>query len=672
MKEVLQKVLRIAKKPFSAFKGLKKPLKIALCAVLIAAIGAGGAVAVVKKKKDKSDGADSSTSVVMRGSIISSITGSGTVEPIESRDIVPQVNGKITYAPFNEGDTVTEGDVLYMFESTSAENTVEKAKTSVSNKDSNIAKVKENISNLTVRATASGRVSDLNINIGQEISGTVCKITNYKNQSVTIPFPNDEVYKIKAGDNVSVAVDKYMINTTGTVARKYSSSETLSGGAVVCNVEITLTGEDILEENTKVTATVHTTAGDVASASYGSVEYESPVTVNAEQKGKVAKVNVKNGDWVNKGDTIATLTNSDLSEELRTANQSYTEAQMSLSDAQSALEKYMVTAPISGVVLTKDYSVGDTVSGQNSTTMMVVADLSKMKFTISVDELDIAKIAVGQSVDVTADALEGEAIVGTITSLSKMGTSSNGVTTYPVDVTIDDPGELIPGMNVSAEIIVERADDALYLPVSAVEYFGGKYYVTVVGELENMPSDERREGNEDKAPHFDAETGENAPNGMPSDAGNGERPQGENGEMPPGERAPSESDGMPSGEQRQSERDASEKTGNSESAEKKTASDASADTKRTKNAMPEIKLSGKEERVEVTVGISNDDYYEIKSGVSFGQVVKNTTQTTGSSNTGMAGMGGMPGGGMGGGMPGGMGGGGMPGGGMGGGRMGGR
>ena len=57
----------------------------------------------------------------------------------------------------------------------------------------------------------------------------------------------------------------------------------------------------------------------------------------------------------------------------------------------------------------------------------------------------------------------------------------------------------MPGMNVSAQIIVERADNCLYLPVSAVEYFGGKYYVTVVGEVENMPEmSQRMEMGEEK------------------------------------------------------------------------------------------------------------------------------------------------------------------------------
>ena len=604
MNTVLKKVCEALKKTPAAFKKMKKPAKIILCAVLVAAIGAGGGLYAAKKKKNAKKDSGAQTSVVMRGSVVSSITGSGTVEPIEQRDIVPQVNGKVTYAPFDEGDTVQEGDVLYTFESTSAQNTVEKAKTSVTNKSSDISKVKENISNLTVRANASGRVSDLNLSVGQEANGAICKITNYKNQTATVPFPSDEVYKIKKGDSVSVSVEKYMITTTGTVARKYSSTQTLSSGAVVCNVEIDISGET-LEEGVKVTATAHTASGDVASASYGEVEYEMPVTLNAEQKGTVTSVNVKNGDWVNRGDVVATLKNSDLSEELRSANQGYSEAVMSLSDAESNLEKYMVTSPISGVVLSKDYSAGDTVSGQNSTTMMVVADLSKMKFTISVDELDIAKIEVGQTVDVTADALEGEKIVGTITSLSKLGTASNGVTTYPVEVTIDSPGSLMPGMNVSAEIIVEQADDVLYLPVSAVEYFGGKYYVTVVGEIENMP----------------ANTDKNVP------ADNTKKPESDRDEEKSGEG----------------------KTGG------------------RKASVPEIKLSGKEERTEVTVGISNDDYYEIKSGVTQGQAVKNTTQASGSSGNNST----MPGG-FGGGMPGGGGMGGVPGGGMGGGMPGGR
>ncbi len=708
------------KKPAEKFSSLKKPIKIAICAVLVLAIGLGAfGINKIRTSKKAASEAGTGTSIVMQGSVVNSITGSGTVEPIEQRDIVPLVNGKITEAPFEEGDEVLENDVLYRFEMTAAENAiktaennVEKARTNLSNRSNNITKVQENIAALTIKATASGKVSDLSLKVGEEVSGKVCTITNYKEQTATIPFGTAQIDSIKVGDSATVAIDKYMINVQGKVVRKYSAPETLSSGGIAYNVEIRLSGDDIIEENINVTATAHTASGDVNSASYGSVKYADPVTVNAEQRGKVSKVNVKSGDWVDKGDVIAVLKNSDLTDELKTAHQNLTDAQMSLSEAESNLEDrveaaqdYILTSPINGTILTKDYTVGDTVGGQNATTMMVIADMSKMKFTISVDELDISKIQLGQSVQVTADALESQRLQGKITSVSKLGTASNGVTTYPIEVTIDNPGDLMPGMNVSAQIIVERADNCLYLPVSAVEYFGGKYYVTVVGEVENMPEipqrmnmtqqkeDEKEKGEEKKNTPQSSADGEKAQdnkeekernfgamNAQKPERAQGEIPQRPQGEMPqrPQGQMPERPQGeMPqrvqgetskSSEKENTESTQKESTAKTEKSEKPQGDNKSAQGNSQMNFskngnMPQgakrsemkIKLSGKEERIEVQIGISNDECYEIKSGVKLGQVVKNTSQQTGSSGNTMGRMpgmmGGMPGGMMGGSMP---------------------
>lgn len=663
-------------------KKLKKPMKVGICVALVLAISVG-AFGIYKFRAAKKTASESTmgTSIVMQGSVVDSITGSGTVEPIEQREIVPLVNGKIVESPFEEGDEVKENDILYRFEMTAAENAiktaqnnVEKARTSLSNKSSNITKVKENISALTIKATTSGKVSGLALNVGEEVSGKVCTITNYKEQTATIPFGSSQINSIKVGDSATVAIDKYMINAPGKVVRKYSAPETLSSGAVAYNVEIRLSGEDIIEENIKVTATVHTASGDINSASYGSVKYADPVTVNAEQRGKVSKVNVKNGDWIDAGEIIAILENSDLNDELKTANQNLTDARMSLSEAESNLEDkmeaaqdYILTSPINGTILTKDYTVGDTVGGQNATTMMVVADMSKMKFTISVDELDISKIEIGQSVQVTADALENQRLQGEITSVSKLGSASNGVTTYPIEVTIDEPGDLMPGMNVSAQIIVERADNCLYLPVSAVEYFGGKYYVTVVGEAQNMPEIPRRMNVTEEKPQTKTQNDSNAEeektaqkqqmNERPFGGANGQMPKrSENGQSfdrPQGE--------MPQRPQREmsvpTEKDSEKKeTANADkvlNTEKSATGDGQKDypekgemPKGAKLSEMKIKMSGKEERVEVEIGISNNEYYEIKSGVTLGQVVKNSAQQTGSSSNTMGRMPGMMGGGM--------------------------
>ena len=704
IREAFSKSVNAFKKAFGFLKNLKvknlkKPVKIALCVVLAAAVVlAGAGIYKWRKTKSASSENDAGTSVVMSGNLTNSITGSGSVEPIEQREIVPEVNGKIIESLFKEGDEVKAGDVLYRFEMTaainaieSAENNVQKAQTNLSNRQSNLVKVRENIEKLTVKAETSGKISDLSLRVGEEASGKICTITNFKEQTVTIPFSSAHIGSIKVGDKANIAVDKYMINTTGTVVRKYTASDTLSSGAVVYYVEIRLSNDYILEENVNVTATI----GSLSSASYGAVKYADPVTVNAEQRGKVTKVNFKNGDWVNEGEVIAVLKNSDLNDELRTAQQNLNEAQMNLTESLNNLEdkeeeanEYIVTSPIDGVILTKDYDTGDTINGQNAPSMMVIADMSKMKFTISVDELDISKIQMGQSVMVTADALEKQRLRGTITAISKLGTSSNGVTNYPIEVTIDEPGDLMPGMNVSAQIIVEQAYNTLYLPVEAVEYFGGKYYVTVVGEVENMP--ERREikpfGMEQKKADNKENTasqkeGQKEEKTSPEASGERKFPEGsgnwqmgERPQRPQGEFGSQGFEGMrkPDTEKSESEEkpavpDETDKEKSEKPAEKKTENKAPmGDMGQNAGKMPErtkaeeikIKLSGKEERVEVEIGIATDQYYEIKSGVEYGQVVKNSTQVSGSQNSFMM-RGGMPGGMMGGmprGMMGGMGG----------------
>jgi len=696
------------KTPAQKFSRLKKPIKIAICAVLVIAIALGAfGINKMRALKKAASGSGTGTSIVMQGSVVNSITGSGTVEPIEQRDIVPLVNGKIIEAPFEEGDDVKENDVLYKFEMTaaenaikSAENNVEKARTNLSNRSSNIAKVQENINALTIKATASGKVSGLALNVGEDASGKICTVTNYKEKTATIPFGASQINGIKVGDSATVAIDKYMINAKGKVVRKYSAPELLSSGGVAYNVEIRLDGDDVIEENINVTATVHTSTGEVNSASYGSIKYADPVTVNAEQKGKVSKVNVKNGDWVNKGEVIAVLKNTDLTDELKTARQNLADAQMSLSEAENNLEDkieaaqdYILTSPINGTILTKDYTVGDTVGGQNATTMMVVADMSKMKFTISVDELDISKISLGQSVQITADALENQRLQGKITSVSKLGSASNGVTTYPIEVTIDEPGNLMPGMNVSAQIIVERADNCLYLPVSAVEYFGGKYYVTVVGEVENMPEmsqrmemgeekeNDEKSGSEVKENTLQVteeteKTQENKEvkkrsfgdmNGQMPKRAQGEMPQRVQGEMPQKGQDEnstlSEKDVEENPQKESADAKKTEKTHSSDEPSQSTAQKSIPQKgempQRTKQSEMKIKLSGTEERIEVEIGIGNDEYYEIKSGVTLGQVVKNTSQQTSTSSInlmgrapgGMGGASGGMGGMMGGSMP---------------------
>ena len=162
-------------------------------------------------------------------------------------------------------------------------------------------------------------------------------------------------------------------------------------------------------------------------------------------------------------------------------------AQNQLDSAQKSLDDYSIDAPISGTVITKNAKEGDTINATYQGSLAVIYDLSKVKFQMKVDELDVLKIAVGQEVSVTADALEGVTMTGHITNISLEAVTNGGVTEYPVTVEMDEVGQLLPGMNVSASIIISEEKDAMCVPVDALQRGD---YVYVKDQAGTEPSTE--------------------------------------------------------------------------------------------------------------------------------------------------------------------------------------
>lgn len=145
-------------------------------------------------------------------------------------------------------------------------------------------------------------------------------------------------------------------------------------------------------------------------------------------------------------------------------------AELSVEDTQKQVDDYTITAPISGTIISKDVKVGDTVGTSTATadTMCVIYDMSYLEMTLNVDELDILNIKEGQKATITADAVSGQTFEGVVTSISKAGTTTGGTTTYPVTIRIDEMGDLLPGMNATAEIVTESADNVLSVPNAAI------------------------------------------------------------------------------------------------------------------------------------------------------------------------------------------------------------
>ena len=209
--------------------------------------------------------------------------------------------------------------------------------------------------------------------------------------------------------------------------------------------------------------------GDIACAGGANFEENLRQTVTAQASGEVTDIPVTAGSQVYAGSALAILGGPSAQSSLEDAAISLENARLTLQQAQDVLENYTITAPIDGTVIEKNVKAGDKVDGIDSGALAVIYDLSYLKLEMNISELDLSKLQEGQEVDITADAIPGEVFTGTVDRISINGTTTNGFTTYPATILLEEYGGLNPGMNVSADIIVERTEGALSVPAAAVQ-----------------------------------------------------------------------------------------------------------------------------------------------------------------------------------------------------------
>ncbi|CAM3731483.1 efflux RND transporter periplasmic adaptor subunit [Cohnella lubricantis] len=251
----------------------------------------------------------------------------------------------------------------------------------------------------------------------------------------------------------------------------------------------------------------------------GTVAVSETEDAIVSEAGTIASVKVKEGDEVKQGQVLATFEGADVSLSLNKAKLTLEQQQMQLEQAQDKWKSLQVSgaeqseldsaemsiksaqlnieqtrleiqdyeekaqapdpivAPIDGTVTAMDVKAGDEVQARLAA--FTIVNYNKLEVSISADELDITKISVGQSANVSIEALSGQRITGKVAEISKDGSASNGVSTFPVVVTLDQTENVLPGMSADVEILIQQKEDALIVPVDAVESVGGKYFVRV-------------------------------------------------------------------------------------------------------------------------------------------------------------------------------------------------
>jgi len=144
--------------------------------------------------------------------------------------------------------------------------------------------------------------------------------------------------------------------------------------------------------------------------------------------------------------------------------------------ADEELANATIKAPIHGTVLTRDLEIGSPVSsilnlGANATLIMTLGDIGQVFVRGKVDEADIGFVRLGLPARITTESFRDKVFNGQVTQISPIGVEKDNVTTFEVEVSIDNPGqELKANMTANAEIILEERPNSLIVPEAAVTY----------------------------------------------------------------------------------------------------------------------------------------------------------------------------------------------------------
>ena len=424
---------------------------IVLCVLAVAVIGGG--TAFLSRTRAKAAKAETiyTTASVEKRSITNALTGSGTLQPADSYTVTTLVSGEVLSDTFEEGDIVEKDQLLYTIDSTDVSTTETQAQTNYT----------QALKAKYPTADISGTVSEVYVSNGDAVSaGTeLCRISASNDLTIDFQFSYAKDGDFYVGQPAKIYLNGYAGYIDGTVAQVGGSSMANAIGMKMTTVRVKAANLGLVSGDCTASAVV----GNYTSYGQTTVKIGTGSTITATASGKVSGLTLMPGDSVSSGQRICTITGDSVDNQLKNAK-------ASLESAQDRLDDYMVTSPITGTVVEKTVKAGDNVgTGSNSNnTLCIIYDLTYLEMTLNIDELDIDNVEVGQTVNVTSDAKEGQTFTGVVTKVSVVGTTSGGTTTYPVTVRIDDTDGLRPGMNVDAEIVLSSADDVLAIPSLAV------------------------------------------------------------------------------------------------------------------------------------------------------------------------------------------------------------
>ena len=399
-----------------------------------------------------------------------SLSGTGTLNPANTYNVKSLVAGKVLTSTIEEGDIVEEGTVLYTVDASDATTKAEQASITLQQAQRSYDKT---VDRQYVRAEVAGVVATLKVAKGDEVTSgqEVAVIRDSSKMVLHLEFPAADAAAFSVGQSAEVTLDGTFETLTGTVTAVTGTDTLSTGNLLTRTVTITVRNAGGLTTAQAATATIN----GVSCIADKCFEYQAERTLTTLAAGTVTAINVQEGGAVNKDDIVLQISGEDLTEAIQSAAETLRSAELNMDNLQEAMNNYTVTSPISGTIIEKNAKAGDALTA--GADLCTIYDLSYLVMVINVDELQVSDVSVGQSVQVTADAVPDKTYTGTVTRVSMKGSSNGGTTTYPVTVRIDETEGLRPGMNANAEIVIAEAKNALAVPNAAIVR-GGYVLVT--------------------------------------------------------------------------------------------------------------------------------------------------------------------------------------------------
>ncbi|MFA6296757.1 MAG: HlyD family efflux transporter periplasmic adaptor subunit [Patescibacteria group bacterium] len=448
---------------------------------------------------------------VEKGTLITSVTGSGQVSASDQVDIKPTSASEVTSVSVKKGQEVKTGDFLVQLDSQDSASAVADAEVNLENAKLELEKANQPSDELSIlqaensleqaKQNRENASSDLTksytdgIGSANKVFLDLTEAMQAMNQNnllnfnyyydVTKSYDSGKAlyYKNTAQNSYQTALKLYneTLSDLGTTSRSSSAEEmeTLINNSYSASVKIAESLKNYINliqfyknilssHNVSIDSAVDrqltTFSSDVTKINNGISELSL-----AKQKLQSSKNAIINADsQVLEKQAALDKAKEPVDEiEIKTKQNNIKQRENALIDAQKKLADCNVKAPFDGIVATIDAKVGDSVSQNASFITLITKDRIA---DISLNEVDSVKVKADQKVTLTFDAISDLTLTGKIAEIDSIATTTQNVASYNAKIVFDTQDERIkPGMSVSASIITDSKADVLLVPVSAVK-----------------------------------------------------------------------------------------------------------------------------------------------------------------------------------------------------------